>query len=76
MQSPEQMQGLAASWTVPFVARVYVEKSRRDGEQGERVRMLVPNKVMLLAWLNQGRFGWFKSDESVTGLYFATDGGK
>ncbi|KAL1976713.1 hypothetical protein VTN31DRAFT_2995 [Thermomyces dupontii] len=74
--------GYAASWTVPFAARAYVELlqcgSGLEGENKEKelfVRVLVNDRVVPLHGCRVDRFGRCRRDDWIEGLTFARQGG-
>jgi hypothetical protein len=74
-QSPQELGGYAASWTVPFASRAYFEKMRCDGEQEEFVRVLVNDRVMPLETCGGDELGRCKLSKFVDSLSFAQSGG-
>ncbi|PHH73127.1 hypothetical protein CDD82_5637 [Ophiocordyceps australis] len=88
--SPRQTHGYSASWTVPFAARMYVEKMRcgaRDGaaqlaDKGaeadgeELVRILVNDRVVPLQGCGSDRLGRCRLTDFVESLGFARGGGR
>ena len=74
--SPEQMQGFAASWAVPFAARLYIEKLRcgQDGE--EKVRMILNDRVMPLHGCVNDQFRMCGLEDLLNSLDFARSGGR
>jgi Histidine phosphatase superfamily (branch 2) len=75
IQDAEHSQGFSASWTVPFAARIYVEKMRCVGGDNEYVRVLVNNRVIPLQACHADELGRCKLDEFVKSLSFARRGG-
>ncbi|CAK7242164.1 MAG: hypothetical protein STHCBS139747_003644 [Sporothrix thermara] len=88
---PADMQGYAASWTVPFAARMYVEKMMCDGnakgkgkggqdgqdEQDEEfVRILVNDRIMPLPACGSDQYGRCRLSQFVDSLAFARSGGR
>lgn len=80
--------GYAASWTVPFAARAYVELLRcetetsseeeeeeEEGEDEPFVRVLVNDRVVPLHGCRVDRWGRCRRDEWIKGLTFARQGG-
>jgi hypothetical protein len=87
-QTPEQTKGYTASWTVPFGARMYVEKMKcydvprveaeeeeEEGQQEELVRVLVNDRVVPLLNCGTDDRGRCKLSDFVRGLEFARSGG-
>jgi Histidine phosphatase superfamily (branch 2) len=75
IQDAEQSQGFSAAWTVPFGARMYVEKMKCAADDDEYVRILVNNRVIPLDTCTADEFGRCKLDDFVKSLSFARDGG-
>ncbi|KAL2135742.1 hypothetical protein VTI74DRAFT_7112 [Chaetomium olivicolor] len=73
----EEVGGFAASWAVPFAARVYVEKMRcaEEGEE-EMVRVLVNDRVMRLRDCGGDERGLCKLGRFVESMSFAREGGR
>lgn len=74
-ESPKQTHGYAASWTVPFAARIYVEKMTCGGADEELVRVLVNDRVIPLQNCDADRLGRCGLGRFVESLSFARDGG-
>ncbi|KAG6030723.1 hypothetical protein E4U19_000295 [Claviceps sp. Clav32 group G5] len=71
----KEANGYSASWTVPFAARMYVEKMDcRDGQK-DLVRVLVNHRVVVPKGCKADSFGRCKLMEFVDGLQFAKQGG-
>ncbi|KAG6105711.1 hypothetical protein E4U31_001257 [Claviceps sp. LM219 group G6] len=71
----KKANGYSASWTVPFAARMYVEKMDcRDGQK-DLVRVLVNDRVLVPKGCKADSFGRCKLMEFVDGLQFAKQGG-
>jgi hypothetical protein len=69
--------GYAASWAVPFAARMYVEKMRcEDRGKEEMVRVLVNDRVMSLKGCGADERGMCTLDRFVESMAFARGGGK
>ncbi|KAH9883245.1 acid phosphatase [Xylariomycetidae sp. FL2044] len=86
-ESPTALGGYSASWTVPFAARMYVEKMRceeggggdeeREGEEEEElVRILVNDRVIPLENCDADGLGRCALSKFVDSLAFARDGGR
>ena len=78
VQDAEHSHGFSAAWTVPFGARMYVEKMRcaeEEREDGEYVRVLVNNRVMPLHTCGADDLGRCRLDRFVQSLSFARNGG-
>jgi len=67
--------GYAAGWTVPFGARMYVEKLACDGNPKEAVRVLVNDRVIPLRRCGADSLGRCDLDRFVDSLAFARSGG-
>ncbi|CAK7265653.1 hypothetical protein SEPCBS57363_001692 [Sporothrix epigloea] len=74
---PVDLQGYAASWTVPFAARMYVEKMVCDADEGdeEYVRVLVNDRIMPLSGCGSDEYGRCRLSRFVDSLAFARGGG-
>ncbi|KAI0166001.1 histidine phosphatase superfamily [Xylariaceae sp. FL1272] len=74
--SPKNSMGYSASWTVPFAARMYVEKMLcgGDGEE-ELVRVLVNDRVIPLQNCDADELGRCTLNKYVQSLSFARAGG-
>ncbi|KAG6075251.1 hypothetical protein E4U30_004174 [Claviceps sp. LM220 group G6] len=71
----KEANGYSASWTVPFAARMYVEKMDcRDGQK-DLVRVLVNHRVVVPKGCKADIFGRCKLADFVDGLQFAKEGG-
>ncbi|KAL4929144.1 histidine phosphatase family protein [Aspergillus undulatus] len=72
-----EMDGYAASWTVPFGARAYFEvlDCEGEGETEPLVRVLVNDRVVPLHGCVVDEAGRCSFDEWVRGLSFARSGG-
>ncbi|KAI0404421.1 histidine phosphatase superfamily [Xylaria palmicola] len=73
--SPRESGGYAASWTVPFAARMYVEKLRCSGSEEEFVRVLVNDRVIPLQNCGVDALGRCTVSKYVDSLSFARQGG-
>ncbi|KAK3307546.1 histidine phosphatase superfamily [Chaetomium strumarium] len=78
---PEEAGGFAASWAVPFAARVYVEKMRcgtgkHEREQEERVRVLVNDRVVRLKGCGADKRGMCELGRFVESMAFARGDGR
>ncbi|KAI2046481.1 hypothetical protein LOZ43_005853 [Ophidiomyces ophidiicola] len=79
VQTPAQSNGYAASWTVPFGARAYVEKMTCDWspkKNTEYVRILINDRVFPLYGCKVDSLGRCELNDFVQGLGFARSGGK
>ncbi|WYZ46303.1 hypothetical protein EsH8_IX_000528 [Colletotrichum jinshuiense] len=68
-------KGFTASWTVPFAARMYVEKMKCGGSDEEMVRILVNDRVVPLVGCGADDFGRCKLGAFVDSMGFARSGG-
>lgn len=87
VQGAEALGGYAASWTVPFAARMYVEKmvcpsasgsgstEEEEEEEEELVRVLVNDRVRPLANCGADALGRCTLGRFVESLGFAREGG-
>ncbi|KAI0521351.1 histidine phosphatase superfamily [Xylaria bambusicola] len=73
--SPKKTKGYAASWAVPFAARMYVEKMQCDGVEEEFVRVLVNDRVIPLQNCDVDALGRCTLSKYVDSLSFARQGG-
>lgn len=73
-QVAEHSYGFSAAWTVPFAARMYVEKMRCAGED-EYVRILVNNRVIPLNTCGADHLGRCSLENFIQSLSFARNGG-
>lgn len=71
-----QADGYSAAWTVPFAARMYVEKMKCQGDKEEKVRIVVNGRVVPLVGCDVDRQGRCGLASFVNGLAFARGGGK
>lgn len=73
--SPRRSNGYGASWTVPFAARMYVEKMQCEGSDEELVRVLVNDRVIPLVNCDVDALGRCRLSKYVDSLSFARGGG-
>lgn len=73
--SAHQADGYSAAWTVPFAARIYVEKMRCAGQSEELVRVVVNDRVVPLENCDRDPLGRCKLSAFVDSLGFARAGG-
>ena len=76
LRSPEQMQGFAASWAVPFAARLYLEKLQCERDEEERVRIILNDRVMPLHGCANDQFRMCGLEDFLDSLDFARSGGR
>ncbi|GKT45677.1 3-phytase A [Colletotrichum spaethianum] len=74
--SVAETKGFTASWTVPFAARMYVEKMKCGGADEELVRILVNDRVVPLVGCGADEFGRCKLGSFVESMGFARSGGR
>ncbi|PHH62251.1 hypothetical protein CDD81_7311 [Ophiocordyceps australis] len=73
--SPQQTHGYSASWTVPFAARMYVEKMRCGANDEELVRIIVNDRVVPLQGCGSDGLGRCRLALFIESLGFAHAGG-
>lgn len=73
--SPRRLHGFSASWTVPFGARVYVEKMQCGDSSEELVRVILNDRVVPLRTCNSDTWGRCKLSAFVDSLKFVRSGG-
>ncbi|KAK1507675.1 histidine acid phosphatase [Colletotrichum tamarilloi] len=74
--SVAETKGFTASWTVPFAARMYVEKMKCGGGSDEElVRILVNDRVVPLVGCGADGLGRCKLGAFVDSMGFAKSGG-
>ncbi|KAK2018163.1 histidine acid phosphatase [Colletotrichum eremochloae] len=73
--SVSETKGFTASWTVPFAARMYVEKMKCGGTEEEMVRVLVNDRVVPLVGCGADELGRCQLGPFVESLGFARSGG-
>lgn len=76
MKTPQESLGYTASWTVPFAARMYVEKMVCDKNEEELVRIVVNDRVVPLAKCSADELGRCTLRAFVESLDFAKNGGE
>ncbi|KAL0933207.1 phytase [Colletotrichum truncatum] len=74
--SVQDARGFTASWTVPFAARMYVEKMKCGGSDEEMVRILVNDRVVPLVGCGADDLGRCKLGAFVNSQKFARSGGR
>lgn len=70
-----EVGGYSAAWTVPFAARMYVEKLKCKGRREEVVRVIVNDRVMPLRNFGADEGGIVALSRFVEELGFARMGG-
>jgi Histidine phosphatase superfamily (branch 2) len=75
IQDAEHSHGFSAAWTVPFAARMYVEKMTCAGDENEHVRVLVNNRVIPLHACDSDSLGRCTLEKFIQSLSFARGGG-
>ena len=71
-----ETSGYSAAWTVPFAARMYVEKLTCDGEREEFVRVIINDRVMPLEFCGGDEFGRCSLSKFVESQSFVRSGGR
>lgn len=74
-QTPLEMVGYAASWSVPFAARAYFEKMKCSDHDEEFVRVLVNDRVIPLSSCQADGYGRCTISKFVESLSYARSGG-
>ncbi|KAF2799691.1 acid phosphatase [Melanomma pulvis-pyrius CBS 109.77] len=75
VQGTDVTHGFSAAWTVPFAARMYVEKLTCHGEEEESVRVIINDRVMPLEFCGGDKFGRCSLNKFVKSQSFARGGG-
>jgi hypothetical protein len=75
LETTAETNGYSASWTVPFAARMYVEKMTCGGADEELVRVLINDRVIPLQNCRADELGRCGLDAFVSSLTFAENGG-
>jgi hypothetical protein len=78
VQTPEELNGYAAAWVVPFGGHAYIEKLKCDPTSApgeEYVRILLNDRVVPLHGCDVDGLGRCRLDDFVAGLSFARNGG-
>ncbi|KAJ4360483.1 uncharacterized protein N0V89_001048 [Didymosphaeria variabile] len=75
IESAKQTKGYSAAWTVPFAARIYVEKLSCKKVKEEYVRIIVNDRVQPLDFCGGDRYGRCKLSKFVESQSFARTGG-
>ncbi|CAI6336450.1 unnamed protein product [Periconia digitata] len=70
-----QTNGFSAAWTVPFAARMYVEKLQCKGDKEESVRIIMNDRVMPLEFCGGDQYGRCALSKFVESQSFARSGG-
>lgn len=76
MESTAQTKGYSAAWTVPFAARIYVEKLKCKKVEEEFVRIVVNDRVQEMGFCGGDRYGRCKLSKFVESQGFTTSGGR
>ena len=76
IQDENYTNGYSAAYTVPFGARVYIEKMQCKGIKEELVRVVVNGRVVPLVGCGADRQGRCGLTAFIDGLKFARGGGK
>lgn len=75
LSTAQQDGGYSAAWTVPFAARMYVEKLACLGQKEESVRVIVNDRVNPLTAFGADANGLVPLSKFVSQLSFAREGG-
>ncbi|KAF1980049.1 acid phosphatase [Bimuria novae-zelandiae CBS 107.79] len=75
IEGTEQTKGYSAAWTVPFAARIYVEKLSCKKVEEEYVRVIVNDRVQPLGFCGGDKYGRCTLSKFVESQSFATSGG-
>lgn len=75
LETEAQAEGYSAAWTVPFAARMYVEKLQCAGHKEEFVRIIVNDRVLPLETCGGDDLGRCELNDFVDSLGFARSGG-
>jgi hypothetical protein len=75
VQGTDVTDGFSAAWTVPFAARMYVEKLKCDGQEEEYVRVIMNDRVMPLEFCHADKLGRCRLSKFVESQSFARAGG-
>lgn len=71
-----QTKGFSAAWTVPFAARMYVEKLSCQDAKEEFVRIIMNDRVMPLEFCGGDKYGRCTLTKFVESQSFARSGGQ
>jgi hypothetical protein len=75
IETTEDTHGYSAGWTVPFGARMYVEKMTCGASDDELVRVIVNDRVIPLQNCGADTLGRCALDSFIESLSFARNGG-
>lgn len=75
VEGTEESGGYSAAWTVPFAARIYVEKLSCKQAEEEYVRVIVNDRVQPLAFCGGDRYGRCTLSGFVDSQSFTSSGG-
>ncbi|KAF1942892.1 acid phosphatase [Clathrospora elynae] len=75
IENTKTTHGYSAAWTVPFAARVYVEKLQCKREKEESVRVIVNDRVHPLEFCGADKHGRCTLSRFVESQSFARSGG-
>lgn len=75
IESTKQTNGYSAAWTVPFAARIYVEKLVCKKVEEEYVRIIVNDRVMPLEFCDGDKYGRCTLSKFVKSQSFTRSGG-
>ncbi|OAL45133.1 phosphoglycerate mutase-like protein [Pyrenochaeta sp. DS3sAY3a] len=75
IESTKQTYGYSAAWTVPFAARLYIEKLQCKHEPEEFVRIIVNDRVHPLEFCDGDKYGRCTLSKFVESQSFSRNGG-
>ncbi|PVH95858.1 acid phosphatase [Periconia macrospinosa] len=75
IEGTDETHGFSAAWTVPFAARMYVEKLQCKGEKEEFVRVIMNDRVAPLEFCGGDEHGRCTLSKFVESQSFARSGG-
>ncbi|KAF2437915.1 phosphoglycerate mutase-like protein [Karstenula rhodostoma CBS 690.94] len=76
VESTNSTKGYSAAWTVPFAARIYVEKLSCEKAKDEFVRIIVNDRVQSLAFCGGDKYGRCTLSKFVESQSFTRTGGR
>ncbi|KAL5403815.1 hypothetical protein PMIN03_009607 [Paraphaeosphaeria minitans] len=76
VESTKKIKGYSAAWTVPFAARIYVEKLSCDRAKEEFVRIIVNDRVQALDFCGGDEHGRCTLSKFVESQSFTRSGGQ
>lgn len=75
IESTEDTNGYSAAWTVPFAARIYVEKLQCVQDNDDYVRIIVNDRVQPLEFCGGNKYGMCTLSDFVASQSFARSSG-